>query len=288
MCIAIYKPADKTISKEILKECRDSNKDGCGFAYINTDYQGKKKIVVYKSMDFDSFYHKYERATRLNPESPFIIHFRIATHGTVDKFNCHPFMIDHNTVFIHNGIISGVTKDAKRSDTQMFNEEFLRHVDPKVLTTDGPIKKLIEKFVVGSKLVIMNVEGDVQIYHESTGNWQDGVWYSNYGWRPTTVCNYGHYNSGKGFSIPDTTTTKGNSSWRREKKLLGSKSYEQCEECGHWYMLSMMIAYRVGTELELQCKNCSSFITSNINRAQLVSMDHFIEWNNDEVTYEVY
>ena len=46
MCIAIYKPAELIISEETLKECYTSNRDGCGFSYINTDHLGIKKMVI--------------------------------------------------------------------------------------------------------------------------------------------------------------------------------------------------------------------------------------------------
>lgn len=266
MCIAIYKAPEKVISKETLKECFDSNKDGCGFAYINTDYLGVKRIKVYKSMSFNSFYHKYERAVRLNPESPFLIHFRIATHGTVDKFNCHPFFINHNTVFIHNGIISGVTKDKEKSDTQMFNEEFLQHIDATLLTKDGPVKRLIEKFVVGSKLVIMNVEGDVQIYNESSGNWQDGCWYSNFSWRP--VQSY----TGGGFS--------------QYRRHLSDTSYVKCEGCGTWHQVSNMRAFRSGIDVDAFCKGCSNKVLDKFSRNEL-SISQFIEYNNEIALYEM-
>ena len=268
MCIAIYKPAFKVISKEILKECFDSNKDGCGFAYINTDHLGVKRIKVYKSMFFNKFYEKYERAIRLNPDSPFIIHFRIATHGTVDTFNCHPFWINNNTVFIHNGIISGVSKDDKKSDTQMFNEEFLQHIDSTLLLKDGPVKKLIEKFVIGSKLVVLNVEGDVSIYNESAGNWNDGVWYSNLSWKPI---NRAIYRGGT------TKTTF-------YRKHLSDVSYAPCEECGTYHQVTNMIPYRNSIELEVYCKNCSRKVQDKY-KMNVVTTEQYIDWNNELALY---
>lgn len=189
MCIAIYKPSDKEISKETLKSCFTSNRDGCGFAYINTDYLGKKKIIIKKSLDFETFYRQYQRAQRLNPESPFLIHFRIKTHGTVSKFNCHPFKIDENHAFIHNGVISGVGTDYIKSDTQLFNDKILKKL-PEGWTKRSEITLLIEEMIAHSKVVVLNLEGDVQIYNESKGNWKDGIWYSNYSYKtykaPTT------------------------------------------------------------------------------------------------------
>jgi len=265
MCIAIYKPAGKNISEEVLKECFDSNKDGCGFAYINTDIFGIKRLKIYKSMKFEPFYHQYRRAVRFNPESPFIIHFRIATHGTVDKFNCHPFFINRDTVFIHNGIISGVTKDDKKSDTQMFNEEFLQHIDTELLVQEGPVKKLIEKFVIGSKLVILNVEGDVQIYNESSGNWNDGVWYSNYSWKPRTSA---------------VTTYHGSA-----RRQLTELSYQKCDDCGTYHTINTMRCYRKGISIELFCKDCSKKVPEKYKMNE-VSILQFIDYNNELVMFQ--
>ena len=89
MCIAIYKPSDKELTKETLETCFNANPDGAGFAYINTDYVGHKKIKIKKTLDFEDFYQKYERALSLAPESPFLIHFRIKTHGDRDWETLH-------------------------------------------------------------------------------------------------------------------------------------------------------------------------------------------------------
>ena len=35
MCIAILKPNDKTLDKELLETCSINNPDGCGFAYVD-------------------------------------------------------------------------------------------------------------------------------------------------------------------------------------------------------------------------------------------------------------
>ncbi len=62
MCIAIYKPAGKVITKETLAACFINNSDGAGFAYVNTDIFGRRRLVIKKAMTFDLFYKKYKRA----------------------------------------------------------------------------------------------------------------------------------------------------------------------------------------------------------------------------------
>ena len=186
MCIAIYKPADKEISDDVLKICYTNNKDGCGFAYINKDHKGIKRIKIKKSMDFDVFLKQYKRAIEVNPESPFLIHFRIGTHGVRTNYNCHPFRIDDETVFIHNGVISGVGTDEKKSDTQLFNDVVLKRL-PKGLLTHPTIKFLIEDFIGYSKLITLDINGSVNIYNEKKGEWVDGIWFSNNGYKEKPV-----------------------------------------------------------------------------------------------------
>ena len=183
MCIAIYKPANKRISKEILKNCFDNNDDGAGFAYINTDFHGVKRLKIKKYMKFDLFYKQYKRAQSIAPESPFIIHFRVGTHGEKSTFNCHPFYVDKNIAFIHNGIISGVGFDKRKSDTQLFNELVLQEL-PKGWEKNKAIGTLIEDFIGSSKLVTLNIKGEVTIFNSSKGEWVDECWYSNASYKP--------------------------------------------------------------------------------------------------------
>lgn len=180
MCIAIYKPAGKVIDRDTLHRCYLKNKDGCGFAYFKTDGE----LVIIKSMDFQSFYEDYEFHSVLNSDRPFLIHFRIATHGTVNLFNCHPFKIDDNHVMIHNGIIHNIRNcpDKKRSDTQMFVDDILKELPPHWMFNWG-ITNLIEDYIGASKVVVLAADDSVTIYNESKGEWHEDVWYSNSGYK---------------------------------------------------------------------------------------------------------
>ena len=201
MCIAIYKPVGVDISDEVLKNCFDNNDDGCGFAYVNTSHTGKRKIKIKKTLDYDIFLRQYKRALKADPNSPFLIHFRIKSAGPINKENCHPFKIDNEHAFIHNGTISGVGKDKDLSDTILFNQKIFQKLEGDWVSNEA-IKMLIEDMITFSKMVVLTLDGDVQIYNEGKGNWKDGAWYSNTSYKPKVKYtpqpyykdyNHGHY-----------------------------------------------------------------------------------------------
>lgn len=187
MCIAIYKPAGKLIDRETLHRCYLKNRDGCGFAYFKSDGE----LIIMKSMKFEEFYEDYEFHSVVNHDRPFLIHFRIATHGTVDLYNCHPFKIDDTHVMIHNGIIHNIRKcpDKKRSDTQMFVDDILKELPQSWMLNRG-IANLIEDYIGASKVVVLAADDSASIYNEIKGEWSDGIWYSNSGYKEVKSCYY--------------------------------------------------------------------------------------------------
>lgn len=294
MCIAIYKPADKVLSDETLEACFENNPDGCGFAYINTDDLGVKKIVIKKTMEFETFLRQYKRAISIAPESPFLVHFRIRTHGETTTFNCHPFPIDDETVFIHNGIIKGVGFDQKKSDTQLFNEEILRKMPAGWLDNDG-IMKLMSEFIDYSKLVIMNIDGDVTIVNESKGTWKEGVWYSNTSYTARTYTTYHNTSAGRGSTYNHNNNQHpryGNNAFGHSKptenslrvgngKVYTGKTYVQCDGCQKTYraLETMDIFYQVGT-CSAFCKGCAAKLNvgSEGTDGELVSVECYAAW----------
>jgi glutamine amidotransferase len=181
MCIAIYKAAGATITDKELSTSALNNKDGCGFAGITTE-KGHRKLVVHKCLDFKDFLPVFRKFEKDNPDSPMLIHFRIMTHGLVNVENCHPFWIDSQHVFIHNGTITAAPKDKDRlkSDTRMFNETILTQLPAGWMENDG-ICDLIEEYIGFSKVVTMDINGQVRIYNEVKGHWDKDrdIWFSN-------------------------------------------------------------------------------------------------------------
>jgi hypothetical protein len=191
MCVAIVKPAGFSIDEEILRRCWQGNKDGCGIAYIQHG-KGKKtkvknKLMLYRSMGFTKFLAELRKVEKKYPKYPMLIHFRASSKGGVTLDNCHPFAIDKNHAFIHNGTISKVKDDPKKekSDTRMFNEEIMSKL-PKGWFGNPACQELIEDYIGQSKLAMLNIDGDVQIFNKSKGDTStDGVWFSNTQWRTT-------------------------------------------------------------------------------------------------------
>ena len=173
MCIAIYKPEGKKISKKVLKRCYDANPDGAGFMFAED-----KELHLHKGyFKFDEFYKEYKP----HEKKQTLIHFRIKTHGKLDKKNCHPFLVNNSLGFIHNGIISGYGDD-KLSDTIQFNEAILKKIVAKhgnMGLFDDPMVELIENVIGYSKLVFLDRHGNFNIMNEEKGHWYNGVWYSN-------------------------------------------------------------------------------------------------------------
>lgn len=258
MCIAIYKPAGVTLSKELLKTCFENNDDGCGFAYINESHTGIRKIFIKKTLDFEIFWRQYLRATKVNHDSPFLIHFRIKTHGPVDRDNCHPFMVDDEVAFIHNGIISGVGSDKKKSDTRLFNEKVLQKL-PVGWENNEAIKVLVEDFILRSKLVTLDIDGNVQIFNEDLGGWSEGCWFSNDSWKPR-----------KPYVSPSRGTNKSTF------LLYTSADMFACRGCGGYHKLRDMRHFEtyVGYH-ESFCKDC---VDQAINTADVLVDDEVKTW----------
>lgn len=184
MCIAILKPKDKTISKEILETCSKNNPDGMGFACIQDN-----KVYMYKFMDFDDFYDEYIKHEN---NSTMIIHFRIATHGKVEVKNCHPFKLNHRMALIHNGVISGYGDKELKTDTQDFIEKVIGNISWKEWKNPS-FRQLVGNAIGYSKFCILDVSGNYYIINENKGSWDNGVWYSNSSYKPKEVKTYTTY-----------------------------------------------------------------------------------------------
>lgn len=173
MCIAIYKDKDLTISKETLQQCFKSNPDGAGFMYA----QDKELHIQKGFFTFDEFYDAYQQ----HEKKRAVIHFRIKTHGKIDKANCHPFHIHKGLGFVHNGIISGFGNQ-EVSDTREFSEGILKPLVSKwgnLAIFQPAIKSLVENRIGYSKLIFLDRHGNAEIFNEKKGVWDNGIWYSN-------------------------------------------------------------------------------------------------------------
>lgn len=175
MCIAAYIPPQKQVGDEILRRCFQSNDDGAGFIIPSP-----LGVQVYKGFfTVQQFLIGIEPFMRNNAFG-IVFHCRIATHGTIDKKNCHPHRVKvHNAAFVHNGIISGLEASKVKSDSIIFGETVLAEL-PKDWYRNLTLKRLIEEHIGNNnKIVYVSESSDVVILNEKEGEWSDGVWYSN-------------------------------------------------------------------------------------------------------------
>ena len=200
MCLAIYKPAKAVIPVHHLENGYESNPMGCGFCWP----EGGKVKVVKGLLPFKEFLDLYKKAEA--EETPMLIHFRMATHGGKNEFNCHPFsMVNEKFALIHNGVIPIATsKDAsgkEMSDTHTFAALVMEPMLRSGISPRKPSFRFLVEQTIGSgnKVCVMSADGEVMIYNMSQGDFEDAVdkdgkeikingnnvkaWYSNCGYK---------------------------------------------------------------------------------------------------------
>ena len=234
MCVIIYKPFDKQLSMERLQEAHKANPDGCGFMWA-----ANGELHIAKGCgDFMTFHFPYLYFTMKNPKSDFVLHFRTASASDISHEACHPFYINDNLGFAHNGNLIefakyfGKGRNDNRSDTQAFRDQILKKF-PQDFLSIPEIRDLLEQYCRESysKMVFMDAQGKVTIINEQGGYWEDGVWYSNGGIKNYSGYGYSgayYYNAGdvrhKGGLIGVQMFSKD----RRAK-------WQQCKMCLGWH-----------------------------------------------------
>jgi len=122
--------------------------------------------------------------------------------------NCHPFKVTEDLVMIHNGVLDiATTSKPRRSDTWHYVDGVLapmaqRDPDffmrPEIVFMGG-------QAIDGSKFCFLRADGAYGIWNESDGHWVNGVWYSNYSYKPTSKYGYYSYGAGSWEKQPDGT-----------------------------------------------------------------------------------
>jgi glutamine amidotransferase len=238
MCIAIYKPAGKRITKRTLRHCFTANPDGAGMMFIDSN----RGLTTHKGFfSFRSFYKQFRDYEREFPDSHFVLHCRIATSGKINTNGCHPHRVSDNLAFVHNGVFINFStiKNKGKSDTQLFNEKILKKLPPNFLQIPELRKGIYEYCTAGfSKLVFMDGNGKVTIFNEKAGSWLGGVWYSN------KLITYTVRQTSNKSKLKDTAyDTDG-----------GSETYASCEICGLYHKEKSLTEY--GVNKILLCDFC--------------------------------
>ncbi len=179
MCIIAVVPKEKRLVDEVLHNCWTLNSQGAGFAYAKDG-----KIHVVKELaSRNKFEYLYKKHQELAPESTFVLHWRVRTHGTVSLENVHPFWVNKDLVMFHNGTITNMPDDKQRSDSNLFNRLVLQRL-PAGWKHSKAILHLLQDRINGSRMAFLSSTGHVivlnkQAWNEST----DGIMFSNDGWK---------------------------------------------------------------------------------------------------------
>lgn len=174
MCIIAIQTNGNFITKKTLRNCWDNNGDGAGLMYAKDG-----KIVVKKELDSFTKFYEYKREAD-NYGGNIVLHFRISTSAGINLLNVHPFKVNNEVQFCHNGILDiKVPKDSQINDTQIFNNSILRNL-PKDFQYNHAIMQLIEQTIgERNKFVFLDTLGNYFIINEQAGNWDNGNWFSN-------------------------------------------------------------------------------------------------------------
>jgi glutamine amidotransferase len=234
MCIIVVKPKGQEVNKEILERCSKRNGDGQGFAYF---CEADSKIKVRKNLKhFNQLWSKYKKeilVPKIEKDTTVIWHFRIATHGATSTDNCHPFLATKSIVaFAHNGVINNsVDRTSQKSDTHLFKDNIINHLPDDFLQNEGIMRLMIEYIGMYSKLAFIDKDGDYFIVNESDGEWDDGLWYSNSGYKAvktvtTPWVNKGRYNPmACGYNQDDDETLTGYKVYSDDEVLAESENW---------------------------------------------------------------
>ena len=249
MCIIAYKPAGTAFPTwDTLENCFNNNPDGAGFMYA--DQYGvhvRKGFMKWKDFKQALLPHIDKGA-----DLPFVLHFRITTHGGTKPEMTQPFPLSTNVKKLkelssncnvgvaHNGIIP-MTSDAKKiSDTAQFVKDYLTTLianNPKYYRNPR-IAEIVEE-LINSKMCILSNDGHVEIVGNGW-NEKNGIYYSNYSYEPTRWT----YTS---FTKTDFDMDSYRSWWYDDGKYDDDYDFDETVEC-----------YYNDTGLTTKCSGCKN------------------------------
>jgi len=217
MCVIIYKPAEsEMLRKKVYKRCFDANTDGGGFAWWDTEaetWQVQKGFMTFKKWWKAFNLHNFQVSDIV------IVHFRIGTSGNRKGPDCtHPFPITEDleemqaleyssdNVVFHNGVI-GLGQE-EYSDTMIGIIDYVvplwKHIEEK------GISEILGEVLEDSRCRWIITEKDTVYMY---GKWEEdtkypGYYFSNDGYKPVKVYNYGNDDSYYGSNWNTHTATR--------------------------------------------------------------------------------
>lgn len=159
-------------SDGLIKAAYYANPHGCGIISPTTFYKG----LSYRSFK--------KAAKQVSDNEPCIIHFRLATHGSIKKANCHPFNRG-DVWFAHNGILN-IRPEGDMTDSEMAFQTIITPAIEAHGWNSPEANTVIGKTCGQSKFALMRND-EVLLFGQYI-HAEDGCYYSNYrfmGFYPT-------------------------------------------------------------------------------------------------------
>lgn len=273
MCLLCVIPPNVQPNEEYLINSAINNPDGYGYAIL---VPSEDRVIVHKSMVAEDSIMQFMADRKQYPESYALWHARLATHGTTDVSNCHPFQVNiskddsllnlnNQTWLAHNGILDVLEDNTNRSDTRIFAEEILTSMGGASALDNEQVFALLEDYSKGSKIVVLTLDPKAKQYcyilNEEDG-WEDkeGTWWSNYS------CKVVQYYSSYGWSgynyddeVADWENYNGKGTYATNKPTTSGSRYEdnedfiKCEVCASWIDMEIAKAY-----YNFSCPTCDA------------------------------
>lgn len=195
MCIAILKYSGVNLPTiEIMKNCFMNNPHGVGFVL----HRNNENIVKKGFMKFDDFLKELKK---INPKQSeqMMIHFRVASVGSIKKSNCHPYIVTDNynemgytnivtqkCVAVHNGTFKSFKNNSSDvSDTMQFIKMISNVINKLNKINDYNFDKSFKEFLNcyvndnNSRFAFMNTYGSIYKFGKWIKDEKSGLYFSN-------------------------------------------------------------------------------------------------------------
>lgn len=166
MCIIITKEhGAPELPMKVFENAWDNNPDGAGILFNN----GKKTTLLKGIMEKEEFLKKVKLANK--KENSFVVHTRIATHGSIKPENTHPF-VSKTLGFAHNGTMN-VKPLPDKTDSESF---FLWSIADKSFKWCKDNKFLLDMATDGSRCVVFDMKTG-ELLHLCVEDWKEDKLY---------------------------------------------------------------------------------------------------------------
>ena len=174
MCCIIFIPSGvQTPPYEVIRNVYRCNPHGMGLCTPADHYRGMSLNALLRHLKKRDISH------------PCLMHFRLATHGSIKKANCHPFYDgESETWFMHNGVLD-ITPKGDTTDSETAFREILAPTIAMFGLSSEELRCNVRNIIGGSRFAFM--QGDRVKLFGQYEQWL-GCWFSNLRFR------YWYYN----------------------------------------------------------------------------------------------